>query len=137
MLEKWKSSIDRGKIFGTLPTNLSKAFNCLNKNPLIAKLSAYGFSLPALRLIHDNLLNSKQRTRINNSYGTWTEFVLGVSQGWITGPLLFNIFLAEFLYTTNNMDIADCADNHTPYAIANEIYSFIVSLEEYSKSLFT
>ena len=81
MLEKWKSSIDRSKIFGALPTNLSKAFNCLNKNPLIAKLSAYGFSLPALRLIHDNLLNSKQRTRINNSYGTWIEFVLGVSQG--------------------------------------------------------
>ena len=51
--------------------------------------------------------------------------------------LLVDIFLAEFLCTTNNMDIADCADNHTPYATANEIYSFIVSLEEYSKSLFT
>ena len=135
--KKWKRSKDRGKIFGTLLTNLSKAFDCLNKDPLIVKLSAYGFSLPALRLIYDNLLNGKQRTRINNSYCTWTEFVLGVSQGWIIGPFLFNIFLADFLYTINSMDITDCADSHTPYATANEIYSFIVSLEEYLKSLFT
>ena len=70
LLGKWKPSIDRGKVFGALLTDLSKAFDCLNHDPLIAKLNAYGFSLPALRLIHDYLLNRKQRTRINNSYST-------------------------------------------------------------------
>ena len=68
--QKCKTSINRGKVFGALLAGLSKAFDCLNHDLLIAKLNAYGLSLPALRLIHDYLLNKKQRTRINNSYST-------------------------------------------------------------------
>ena len=63
----------RGKVVGAVLADLSKAFDCLNHDFLIAKLNAYGFSLPALRLIHDYLSNRKQRTRINNSYSTWME----------------------------------------------------------------
>ena len=47
MLEKWKRSVDNGKAFGALLTDLSKAFDCLDHELLIAKLNAYGFSLPA------------------------------------------------------------------------------------------
>ena len=51
MLEKWKGSIDRDKVFGGLLTGLSKAFDCLNCDLFIAKLNSYGFNLPALRCI--------------------------------------------------------------------------------------
>ena len=64
MLEKWKRSVDSGKAVGVLLTDLSKAFDCLDHELLIAKLNAYGCSLPALRLIHDNLSHRKQRTRV-------------------------------------------------------------------------
>ena len=77
LLEKWKRSINKGKVFGALLTDLSKAFDCLNHDHLIAKLNAYVFSLSALGLIHDYLLNRKQRTRTNNLYSTWMEIVLG------------------------------------------------------------
>ena len=70
LLDKWKRSMDRGKVFDTLLTDLSKAFDCLNHDVLIANLNSDGFSLPALRLIHDYLLNRNQRTRISNSYST-------------------------------------------------------------------
>ena len=53
MLEKWKRSVHGGKVFGALLTDLSKAFDCLDHELLIAKLNAYGFSLPALRLMND------------------------------------------------------------------------------------
>ena len=51
MLEKGKRSVDGGKVFSALLTNLSKAFDCLDHELLIAKFNAYGFSLPALKLI--------------------------------------------------------------------------------------
>ena len=53
MLEKWKRSANGGKVFGALLTDLSKVFDSLDHELLIAKLNAYGFSLPALRLIND------------------------------------------------------------------------------------
>ena len=61
---KWKRSVDEGKVFGALLTDLSKAFDCLHHELLIAKLNAYDFSLPALRLINDYLSKRRQRTTI-------------------------------------------------------------------------
>ena len=81
MLEKWKRSVDGDKVFGALLTDLSKAFDCLDHELLIAKLNAYGFSLPALRLINDYLSNRRQRTRIGNSFSEWFEVILGVPKG--------------------------------------------------------
>ena len=63
MLEKWKRSVNNSKMFGALLTDLSKAFYCLNHELLIAKLKAYGFSLTALKLVHNYLSNIKQRTK--------------------------------------------------------------------------
>ena len=57
MLEKWKSAADNKKKFGALLTNLSKAFDYLSHKLIIVKLNANGFSLPALRLIHNYLSN--------------------------------------------------------------------------------
>ena len=78
MLEKWKRSIDNGKSFGALLTDLSKACDCLDHELLIAKLNAYGFHLSALKLIHDYLSNRKQRTKINSTYSKWHEILFGV-----------------------------------------------------------
>ena len=65
MKEKWKNSVDKGKTFGALLTDLSKAFDCLPHDLIIAKLNAYGFSLSASKLTHNYLSHRKQRTKIN------------------------------------------------------------------------
>ena len=67
LLEKWKWTIDSGQRFGALLTRISKAFYCLDHEMLIAKLKAYGFSLPALKLVRDYLWNRKQRTKVKKS----------------------------------------------------------------------
>ena len=59
MLEKWKSTVDNKKVFGALLTDLSKAFECLSHDFLVAKLNAYGFSMTALRLVQNYLSNCK------------------------------------------------------------------------------
>ena len=66
---------------GALLTGLSKAFDCLDHELLIAKVNAFGFSLPDLRLIYDYLSHRKQRTRVNNSYSKWLAVMFGVPQG--------------------------------------------------------
>ena len=59
MLEKWKRSVDNSKMCGALLTDLSKAFDCLDHELLIAKLNTYGFSLTTLKLVHNYLSNRK------------------------------------------------------------------------------
>ena len=81
MLKKWKRSIDNGKTFSALMTGISKAFYSLGHKLLIAKVNAHGFSLTALKPIHDYLSNRKQLTKINSSYSSWHEIIFGVNKG--------------------------------------------------------
>ena len=81
VLEKWKRSVDNRKLFGAFLRDLSKAFDCLGHELLIAKLNTYGFSLTALKLVHNYLSNRKQRTNINSTYSSLLEIVFEVPQG--------------------------------------------------------
>ena len=136
LLEKWKNSVDKGKVFGALLTDLSKAFDCLDHELLTAKLNAYGFTLPALRLIHDYLSNRKQRTKIDDNYSSWSEILFGIPQGSVLGPPLFNIFLADLFFVLTDIDIASYADDGTPFMVENNIDNVIASLEQVSYALF-
>ena len=80
-IEKRRTTVDQGKVFSALLSDLSNTLDFLDHDLIIVKLNAYGISLSALRLIHDYLSNREQRTRINNSYSNWLEIIFGAQQG--------------------------------------------------------
>jgi len=83
MIEKLRKAFDRGGKGGILLTDLSKAFDCLVHDLLIAKLHAYGFDHMSLKLIYSYLTDRFQRVRINSNLSLWKDIPFGVPQGSI------------------------------------------------------
>ena len=104
---KMEKCVGKGKDFGTLLTDLSKAFDFFDYKLLIYKFNAYSLNIPALRLIHDYLWNRKQRIKTENIW-----IVFGVTQVLILRPLLFNSFLADLFFIISNIDTASYADDN-------------------------
>ena len=102
MVEKLKKSLDNGGVDGMLHTDLSKAFDCLRHDLLIAKLAAYGFYQPSHCFTFSYLSDRTQRTKVNNAYSSYTDIKYGVPQGSILGPLLFNIDICDLFFGTIN-----------------------------------
>ena len=78
---------------------------------------------------------TKQRVQVNDSYSCWQDILFGVPQGLVLDPLLFNIFLADLFFTLNTTEIANYADDTTPYAASDNIDDLISFLEKCSKDL--
>ena len=136
MIEKWKKAVDNGNVFGALLTDLSKAFDCLPHDLIIAKLNSYGFNLTALNLIHNYLTKRKQRTKINHWYSSWEDILFGAPQGFILDPTLFNIFLSDLFLIIDDIDIANYADDNAIYKEHENIDDLITSLQNAAAKLF-
>ena len=121
-------------MFGALLTGLSKAFDCLPHDIIIATLNASGFDMKALNFIY--FRNSKQKTKTDNVYRSWQNILYGFRQGSILGPLLSNIDIYDLFLIMNHEDITSKADDNIPYISGKYIDKVARFLEESSCVIF-
>ena len=103
---------------------------------ILSNLSWYGVSPSALYLIHSYLTNRTQRIKANNSFSRRSIMECGVRQGSVLGPLLFNIDLIDLFYECKGSNIANYADDTTPYTSGENIRAVISVLQSSAFRLF-
>ena len=113
MIEKWKKAMDNKEYTGAILIDLSKAFDLIPHGLLLAKMKSYGMSISAVTLIASYLQGRKQRVKINDKCSDWLDTTIGVPQGSVLGPLLFNIFLQDIFYFLEKCDLENYADDNT------------------------
>ena len=128
MMRKWQESLSTSGKIGAILMDLSKAFDCLPHDLLIAKLHAYGMDYGSLAFIHSYLSNRKHRVRIGSTYSNWLPLLFGVPQGSILGPILFNVFINDLFYFVNEDDLCNFADDNTIHKCASTLEKVIEAL---------
>ena len=136
MIENWNESLDQGGHYGALLTDLSKAFDCIMHDLLIAKLQAYGFDNDSLNFICNYLVDREKRAKISSSFSTWSKIEYGVPQGSILGPLLLNISTLDMFFEQKYVNFAVYVDDNTPYFCDKNLEVLLSKLQICALKLF-
>ena len=110
--------------------DLSKAFDCIPNDLIVAKLHAYGLSMDAITFTYSYMKRRKQGVKINHTESLFKILLSGAPQGSILGPMLLNIFINDLLFFINEAKLANFADDNTIYAAKRDLNELLRLLEK-------
>ena len=88
-----------------------------------------GYVLRYTSIYYSYLSNRKQRVRIESIFSEWIGIVLGVPQGSILGPILFNIFINDMFFFLLETEVCNFADDNTLYIGDSCLDKVVIKLE--------
>ena len=118
MIEKIKILRDNKTFCAAIRKDLSKAFDYIPYDLLIAKLNAYGFDQEALKRIYSYVFYRPQNVKVGFSFSKELDILCGVPQGSIFGPLLVTTDICDLFFIDMSSDIASYADDTILYECA-------------------
>ena len=101
----------------------------------IAKLDAYGFNENTIRLAYSYLTNRKQSVKIKGVLSALKRILYGVPQGFILGPMPFNIFINDLFYFVGEDNLHNFADDNTVSSNALSLNELIQELQTLAESI--
>ena len=131
MVDDWRLALDSKKVItGSTAIDLSKAFDSICHNLLLAKLRAYGVGEEAIDFLHSYFSGRKQRVKVNGVFSDWLPVYCGVPQGSLLGPLLFNVFINDLNFSVQLSSLRLYADDTSAYASNTYISALELSLNK-------
>ena len=109
--------------------DLSKVFDCIPHDLIIARLAANGIERQTLRLIYSYLEDGKQCVKINSTYSDYKEIISGEQQGSILEPILFNLSISYLFLFIEIDSMHNFADDNTLSAWGETVFKSIDTLE--------
>ena len=91
--------------------DFSKAFDTINHDILLYKLSHYGIRGKALEWFRSYLRDRKQFVSVQNENSSTKIVHCGVPQGSLLGPLLFIIYINDFHKSSDRLSFIHFADD--------------------------
>ena len=107
---------DKGELVAIVAIDLSKAFDVIQHDLLLAKLKAYGVGEGSCALLKDYLSGRQQRVKIRDTFSNWAGTRRGVPQGSVLGPMFFNLFINYLFQHVKYANLNAYADHHQIYS---------------------
>ena len=130
MISDWKDWLENKNDVISVFLDLSKAFDTVDHELLIAKLHYYNFDLKTINLLKNYLNNRSIKVNINGTLSNTNSLKTGIPQGSVLGPLFFVLYVNDLLYLDIQSKPILFADDTTISTFGKKVPDIINKLVE-------